>query len=168
MRIELKFGLITVIAGVAWVMIEHLAGLNSTQFERGEIARMLFAFMPFILVFAGMSAKKKQTHHFSFLAAWRTGTAISLIYSIGFAIWFWLYATFINKEFLQKAVAWENTKLVKQGLSGEALETAMAANTRMYGGSPFSYAMLFVSFFVMGVVVSAILALILKSRKERG
>lgn len=166
MKTELKFGLITIITGIVWVMIEHIAGLNTERFEQGEIVRMLFAFMPFIFILSGIRAKKKMAGRISFLSAWRTGSLIALIYSIGLSIWFWLYASYINLEFLQNTVKWENTKLLKKGLSPQALKEAIKANTQMYGGSPFSYIMLAFSFFVMGVIASAVIALFMKSKKN--
>jgi len=165
MRTEIKFGLITIAVGVIWVITEHVIGLNTTYFEQGEIARTIFAFMPFLFLFSGIRAVKKQQGKISFLSALRTGSLIALIYSIGFAVWFWLYASFINTDFMQKAVAWENVKLVRKGLSGQALEEAMKENTRMFGGSLFSYFMLSVSFLVMGVIVSAVIALFMRSKK---
>lgn len=166
MKIEIKFGLIALAIGITWVMAEHIAGLNTTHFEQGEMARGLFAFLPFLVLFSGIKAKKKMTGKINFLAAWRTGSAIALVYSIGFAFWFWLYSSFINTGFLTKAVEWENTKLTRKGLSGQQLEEAMKQNTAMYGGSFFSYVMLFVSFFVMGVIASAFIALLVKSKKS--
>lgn len=166
MKTEIKFGLLTVITGIIWVMTEHIAGLNTVYFEQGETARTLFAFMPFLFLYLGIKEKRKLAGKISFLSAWGTGSLISLIYSIGFGIWFWVYASFVNTGFLTQAVAWENSKLLKKGLSGKALIDAMKENTRMYGGSLFSYIMLSVSFFVMGVIVSAVIAFLMKSKKE--
>jgi hypothetical protein len=167
MRTEIKFGLTTIIVGILWVMTEHIAGLNTIYFEQGEMARTFFAFMPFVFLFLGIRAKKKQSGKIRFLSAWRTGSLIAMIYSIGFGIWFWLYASLINPVFLQNAKEWENKKLINKGLSGRALTEALNENTKMYGGSTFSYIMLSVSFFAMGVVVSAIIALLIKSKKEK-
>ena len=129
MKTELKYGLITIVVGTLWVLAEHIAGLNATKFEQGEIARMIFAFLPFVFLFMGIRAKKKITGKITYLAAWGAGSLIALIFSVGLSVWFWAYASFINTEFLPKAVAWENAKLVKKGLTGQALEDGLKHNT---------------------------------------
>lgn len=161
-----KFAMIALIFTIIWTFLQHYMGYNTTNHETGQYTRMITAIVFYAFIFiAILKTKKENNGRIRFAQAFKVGTIVSLIYSLGISIWYAIYAELINKEYKSTLMAFERSKLEASGASAETIESGMKQVDLMSGGSLLSYVLLFAFSFLVAIVVTAILSLILKSRR---
>ncbi len=75
-RTEIKWGLLFVLAGLAWTWLEKLAGLHSTRIDQHASLTMLFMIPAFALYWLAFREKKRQLGgQISFRQAFLSGLA---------------------------------------------------------------------------------------------
>lgn len=159
-----RFAIIALVFTIVWTFLEHFMGYNTTDHETGQYTRLVAAIVFYAFIFIAILKTKKNNGGISFTQAFKIGSVVSFIYSIGLSIWYAVYAELINKEYKTTLMAFERSKLEASGVSAEKIEEGMKQVDLMSGGSLLSYVLLFIMSFLVGLVVTAILSLILKSR----
>ena len=161
-----KYGVIALVFTIIWTLMEHVVGFNTTNHEAGQYARMVGAFVFYVLIFVAIHARRKQQGGLlSFGQGFATGATVSIIYSLGCCAWYALYGELINTRYKPTLMAFERAKLEAANLSADIIDAKMKQVDLSTGGSVLSYVLLIVFMFLIGCVVSAIAALILQRKK---
>ena len=161
-----KLGVCALVITIVWTIIEHFLGYNTTNHETGQYARMLGAFVFWVMVIiAIVSTKKQQGGYISFGQGMKAGRIVSFIYSLGVTIWYCLYGEVINTQFKPTLMAFERSKLETAHATPEAIAAKMKEVEMTSGGSVVSYAFLFLFMFLFGMIIAIITSLILKRKK---
>lgn len=155
--------LVLLIINIALTLLQHVLGYNTTRHDIGQYARMVMPFFFYIAIgIAVMKKRKQQDNSLGFAEGFRTGLAITVLYSILSTLWLALYAEVINPEFKPTLLAFEKEKLVASGATPGEIETELAQADAMTGGTITSYVYLFVFMMIAGVVVSLLAAMVLR------
>ena len=167
-NIGAKYGWAALIITFVWTLIEHFAGLNTTNHEAGQYARMVGSFVYWILIFVAIYQRRKQQGGvLSFGQGFSTGVIVSAIYSIGCCIWYAIYGELINKQYKPSLMAFERAKLEAAHATPDMIAAKMKEVDMSSGGSAMSYVLLVVFMFVASCVVSTIAALIFQRKPKR-
>ncbi|MCW3087642.1 MAG: hypothetical protein JWQ78_1028 [Sediminibacterium sp.] len=161
-----KYAVIALVISIAWTLIEHVLGWNTTKHEIGQYTRMAGAFVFYILIFAAVAeTRRQQGGAMSFGEGFTTGAILSVIYSIGIAAWYALYGEVINPQYKTSLMAFERSKLEAVNATPDAIAAKMKEVDMSTGGSVLSYILLIVFMAIFGLVLSAIAGLIFKRKK---
>jgi hypothetical protein len=161
-----KFAMIALIFAIVWTLLEHFMGYNTTNHETGQYTRMVGSIVFYAFIFVAiLKTKKDNNGTISFAGAFKVGAIVSLVYSLGVSVWYAIYGELINTDYKPTLMAFERAQLVTSGASAEAIESKMKQIDLSSGGSVLSYVLLFVFMFLTGLVITAILSLIFKSRR---
>lgn len=162
-----KYAVIALLISIVWTLIEHVLGWNTTHHEIGQYARLLGAFVFYILIFVALyETRKQQGGALGFGEGFKTGAWLSIIYSLGISAWYALYGEIINTQFKPSLTDFERAKLEAAHATPEAIAAKMKEVDMSTGGSVLSYLLLFVFMLLFGLVLSAIAALIFKKKKQ--
>ena len=104
----------------------------------------------------------------SFWKAFSIGILISIFAGIGFGIIDYIYTTAINPDFM---VEYETAMLadMKADLSAEEFEkqkTVLQQQMKVYGGSGFMAALMFITVVLIGTIISLLSAVILQKKEH--
>jgi hypothetical protein len=161
-----KYGVIALFITIAWTLIEHVLGFNTTKHEIGQYARLLGAFVFYFLIIKAIhTVRNQQGGSLSFGEGFKTGAILSVIYSLGISLWYALYGEVINTQYKPTLMAFERSKLEAANASPESIADKMKEVDMSTGGSLLSYILLVVFMCLIGLVVAAIAAVILKRKK---
>jgi hypothetical protein len=162
-----KYGVLALVITIVWTFIEHFLGYNTTNHETGQYARMVGAFVFYILIFVAIyQARKQQNGFLSFGQGFKVGATVSIIYSLGCCALYALYGELINTQYKPTLMAFERAKLVATNASATEIDAKMKEVDMTSGGSVLSYVFLVVFMFLIGCVVSAVAALIFKRKAK--
>jgi hypothetical protein len=166
MNSELKFGIISGITFCLCVLLEFFSGIHNSKMEVAQYTEMIAGFIPWIFIFIGIRYRKTmiQNGKLTFGEGVRAGMIISLISSIIISTFLYLYVNLINTGYNNAKLAFLNAQLVNAKLPPEILKQQMAGNASMYSGSFGSHLSLMVMFASIGIVISAIISLLLRSK----
>ena len=154
------------VVSITWTIIQHFAGYNTTKHEIGQYTRMLGSIVFYVLiVVAILELRKQQNGSLSFGEGFKTGSILSLIYSLGVSIWYALYGEVMNIQYKPSLVAFERSKLEAAHASPEMIAAKMKEADMSSGGSFLSYVLLFVFMSLSGIIIAAIASLILKRKR---
>jgi hypothetical protein len=163
-----RTAIILLVITILWTLIEHLLGFNTTKHEVGQYTRMITAFLYYFGIVVAIYRKRKHENNtLSIAEGFRTGLAVTVIYSFFVTLWFALYAEVINPQYKPTLLAYEKGKLIASGASAEKMASKLNEVEMSSGGSITSYIFLFAFMAVMGVIVSILAALILRRAGER-
>jgi hypothetical protein len=148
-------------------MMEHVAGLNTTNHAVGQYARGLTAFLYYATVaLAIWKVRKQQGNALTFAEGMKTGCVTAGIYSVLVSLWFALYAEVINTQYKPTLMAYQRKKLEAAYLSKENLEAQMKQMDMVSGGTVVSYLLLFGFMFIFGVIVSLICSMAMRKARR--
>lgn len=162
-----KYGVIALIVSIIWTLIEHVLGWNTTRHDIGQYARLVGAFVFYILIFVAIyEARKQREGPFSFSDGFNTGALVTVIYSLGISAWYALYGEVINPQFKPTLTAFERSKLEAVHATPDMIAAKMKEVDMTTGGSLLSYILLIFFMSVFGLILSLIAAWIFKRKKR--
>ena len=161
-----RLAIAALIFSIVWIIFEHIMGYNTTRHDVGQFTRLVPALVFWGVLFIAVRNEKRKTGKLTFIDGWKAGIITSLVYSIGFTLVIIFYQQFINPEFYETFKAFTLSQLQEHHATREQIDSAMKETEMSYSGSAMSYAMLLAFSFVWGVILSAIAAMIYKSKKE--
>jgi hypothetical protein len=95
-----KYGIYALIITIIWTIIEHFLGYNTTNHETGQYARMVGAFVYWLMIIIAIySTRKEQGGLLSFGQGMKVTRTIAFIYSLGVTILYCLYGEVINTQY---------------------------------------------------------------------
>lgn len=122
-----------------------------------------------VIVFAMMAYRKQYPDQpFSFKQAMKLGLGIAAIAGAIFVVFDTFYITVINPDFFAQYSAYEISKMAEAGVSQVELD-AHAAEMASYAGAAgvvFMEALMFVSVFLIGLVITIISALVFSHKGQ--
>jgi len=159
-----KFGL-----GVVFLMVIH--SLLLFIFDVQDVTWLQY--ISYVIVIAGLigaiKAYRDDQHggSISYGQAVGAGTMISLVFSVFFGIYTYIFVKFIDPAVVDKIMERTEEAMIQQGQSDEAIETALRWTKAMT--TPFMMAMWsIITYFVVGFIVSLIASAFLKKKKQTG
>jgi hypothetical protein len=166
-RIAIRYALIVFFITIAWTLLEHVLGYNTTKHEIGQYTRGVSAFVYYAAVaLAIWRVRSLMSKQMTFGQGMRTGLYCSLTYSFLVTLWFALYAEVINKQYQPTLLAFMRKKLQAANLSEENIAKRLQMETLRSGGSVTSYVLLFFVMLVFGLIVSAIASALMQKRAK--
>jgi hypothetical protein len=159
-----RYALITLAFTFVWIIIEHLAGWNTTRHDIGQYTRMLPMILFWVMIFVAINQSRGHRSFYPFNEGLRDGMLMSLIFCAGFTLMIVVYQKFINPEFFAtlKAYTIDQMKLAQK--SQAQIDKTLKDMEMSFNGSAISFFLLFVFSFGWGVIVSAIAARVYRIR----
>ncbi len=162
-----KYGAYALIITIIWTIIEHLLGYNTINHETGQYARMVGAFVYWLMVIIAIfSTRKQQGGLLTLGQGLKVAATVAAIYSLGVTIWYCIYGEVINTQFKPTLMAFERAQLEAAHATPEAIVAKMKQVDMQTGGSVASYLFLFVFMFAGGMLIGLITSLIGKRSKK--
>ncbi|MES2330230.1 MAG: DUF4199 domain-containing protein [Bacteroidota bacterium] len=162
-----KYGVYAFIITIIWTIIEHFLGYNTTNHETGQYARMVGAFVYWVMIIIAIFlTRKEQAGLLSFGQGMKVTAIVALIYSLGVTLLYSLYGEVINTQFKPTLMAFERAKLEAAHATPDAISAKMKQIDMQTGGSVVSYLFLFAFMFAGGIAIGLITSLIMKRSKK--
>ena len=159
-QIIAKFGLIYTLLSVGLNLISYITGTQISLKYLISIANFLVVFGA---IFYGMRAIKTeiQAGFITYGQAFKVGVFISIAASILLAIYFYIFLTFIDVDFIENMTVEAKRQLIESGASEEEIEKQMEVMS--YVKSPWvMVAGGFIGNFFYGFIASLLMAFFVK------
>jgi hypothetical protein len=166
MRPAIRYAFIALGITLLWMIIEHVAGWNTTRHDIGQYTRMLPMILFWVLIFVAINASRGQRSSYTFNEGLRDGILMSAIYCAGFTLMIALYQKFINPEFFDTLKTYTIDQLKLKHASEAEIDKTLKDMDMSFSGSPLSFFLLFVFSFGWGVIISAIAARIYRIKSS--
>lgn len=156
-RIEIKWALIFTVTGLLWMVFEKAMGWHSENIEKHPLYTNFFGILAILIYFLALREKRKD--FYDGLITWRqgfvSGILITVIITVLTPLSLYITHEIISPEYFSNIIAYsvENNRMNRN--DAEAL-----FNLTSYIIQGTSWAL------VMGVVTSAIVAWIIRTKKE--
>jgi hypothetical protein len=160
-----RLAMILLIFTAIWIAFEHVMGWNTIRHDIGQFARLVPALVFWISIFVVVRNEKRKESVLTFRKGWITGIILSVVYSIGFTLIIIIYQQFVNPEFYETLKAFTLQNLQLHQASQEQIDSSMKELEMSFNGSVMSYLLLLIFSLVWGVLLSAIAAMVFKSKK---
>lgn len=167
----LKFGLYGGIVMVALFLISYQF-MDTLSFATQEVLGYLSMFVALTFVFFGIRSYRdnQNNHTITFGRAFGLGILIALVPAVLFGTFDALYVTFVYPEFFDDYLAASIAEMQKT-LSGDELAAKIAEMQQMkeWAENPFfTFALMFITVLLLGLIISLISAIILKKAGPDG
>jgi hypothetical protein len=153
-----RYALIALTITFVWIIIEHLAGWNTTHHNIGQYTRMLPMMLFWVMIFVAVNQSRGQRTEYPFNEGLRDGILMSLIYCAGFTLMIAVYQKFINPEFFDTLKVYTIDQMKQADKTQAEIDQTLKNMEMSFNGSASSFFLLFVFSFGWGVIVSAIAA----------
>jgi len=158
--------LLALVFTIAWTMMEHYSGFNTTRHDIGQYTRMVIPFVFYFLVVRAIWLQRKADGgSIPFARAVKIGAATAVLYGALSAFWFAIYAEIINPAYASTLRDFELKKLENVHATPEQVAAKMKDISLNSGGSFLSYFLLFVFMTFFGCAVALVAAFVLKKKK---
>jgi hypothetical protein len=166
MRPAIRWGLLLAAGLCLWTLLLHVTGVYSTRLQYASAADSLAIVFPlFALTAAMLERRRRQSDELTFREGFETGCATMMISWPVTAAFMLLYHHVIHPQWLERLIAFERQRLVASGAT-EAQIAAMGAQFGARAGIGYELKTSFVGTLILGVVASALIALVLRRRKH--
>jgi len=136
-RRALFFGGLSAAAVAAWTLLELALGFHGPQAEIGRWTGFLSIIFPISAVVLAQRAARRARHGLSFAVGVKEGVAVSVVSSALGAVFFWLYFAVINPSFRVGSIAPSPaTEALTVLISGLALGLVVSAIAALLLRSP--------------------------------
>ena len=146
-----------------------------SDFFLGEVVGYSAIVLSLSLIFFGIkSYRDRQARgQLSFAKAFATGVGIALIPSLAFAIYNYIYFTILDPGFVEKYFEYSKKSIRESGAPEHEIEAKLLAVDQMMAdpfqsSELFQAAVMFATVFLIGVVISLVSSVILKTSKNSG
>ncbi|MGB0495469.1 MAG: DUF4199 domain-containing protein [Kangiellaceae bacterium] len=168
-----KYGLT---AGIIIITIPAISGLimgyGKDTFAIGEVigyATMIFSLM---MIFLAVSNYQNQNpnEHIGFTKIFIIGSGISFIAGLMFGIYNVIYVLYIDPDFMNNYYEYTIDNIKNSDISAEAINQkikAMESEKEMFMKPSVNFFLMFITVFVIGLVVSAISGLFQKDKNTQ-
>ncbi len=163
--ISIRYSLYLLAFTIAWIMMEHYLGFNSTNMQQGQYTRFVPMILFWVLIFYVVFLERKNLNGtMNYRQGFRTGIQFSIIYCLGFTLIIAFYQHFVNPGFYDSLKAFTLEQLHARNASQKEIDDSLAELEFSFNGSALSYLLLFVFSMIWGVGLSAIAALTFKRK----
>ncbi len=153
-RIEKKYGIVTGVLMVIWLLLEYAFGLHDQFLDLFFIVTNFVFLIPIVGMYLAIKKEKTRLEgNITLKQGFLTGTIISFISASIAAIGQICYHQFVNRDYFDFMI----DKSVEMGV--EATQAASHFNMRSYVSG------VFISYLLFGLVISLIMSFIQKTRR---
>jgi len=165
MRTEIKYGLIFGAGICLYTLSAHLLGFYTTDIQIGKYGDIVIILLPIVVIFLAIREKRQVDGSLSLFQGIKTGLLVALVSFPISTIFLWIYHHYINPNWLEFIIEYERGNMVQAGLG--ASDTAARINAIRAGNSDFAQVVGgFVGTIVIGFIISLVISLILRRRKN--
>lgn len=162
----LRFGLMSGLVIFVLFLLSYLIFGSSTDYDTREVFGYAAIIISLLFVFFGIRhyRDKENGGLLSFGKGMKVGVLITLMPAIVFGLFSVIYAEFINPDFTETYYSHYLAELQKT-MTPEKFEVArkeFESQKAMFDNPVFNFLLMFVTVFVIGVIVTVISSLILK------
>lgn len=162
-----RFGIYSLITAFGLFALALTAG-DGLSYTTQEIIGYLSMIISLSFIFFGIRHYRDHVNQgkVSFGKALVIGLLIAVFAGIGIGLMDYIYTTVINPDFAQEYLN-SNLELMKESMSLEEFnqeKDALEQQMEQYGGSGFMAFIMFLTVFMIGVIISVISALILQRK----
>lgn len=169
MKIETKYGLIAGLGICAWTMMEYLIGFHTDleKMDMGQYSGYFSAIIPIVAFTLGIRCKKHTDFNgtLTFKQGIRAGLVITLITAAIISVFFLIYYTLINSDWMTIGYKFEKNKLINEGLSDGQIAEHLTQFKEMYS-LPAIVSGAFFGTIVQGGLLTLIITLILRTKEK--
>ena len=161
MKTELKYGLIAGIGVSVYVLLEYFLGFHTTYPEIGQYSGYFSAIIPIFAILYAIKEKRNRyfNGYITFGQGFITGLIVTVISAFIITGFFVIYNDFINPEGLKYISSWRAEQMRLENIPEEEIVASIEEYNAMY--NPL---VIFSGTFVMGLLITAILAFLLRRK----
>ena len=126
-KISLKYGLISGLIGIAFFVVLNLTGQGMNQ----SLSYIGYLILAAIIYLAHKAYKDEGDGFMNYSQGLGIGTLLTLISSILSSIFFYIYVSFINKDYIQQVLDVSRQKMEDNGTPDAQIEQAMDFTEKM-------------------------------------
>lgn len=125
--IEFKYGLFSSFLLFIWLIFEYTL-LVPNYHQLSSYVSIIAVFIPVAGIYFGIKERKNKTNYgyISFKEAFKTGIVITLIIAVSVVIFIYVYYEYINPDFVNYLGAETERKLLKDNVSRDEINAAVA------------------------------------------
>ncbi len=168
----LKYGLISGCIVVlipligTWVM-----GTEPETFKMGEIIGYSTMILSMLIIFLAVNEYKKSIpeHRLTFLDITKIGLGISIIAGVMFGLYNVIYVLYIDPDFMDKYFSYYIHNIQNSGQSEDIINQQikqLEQDKAMFMSPTFNFFMMFLSVFIIGLIVTLISGLAQSDKKQ--
>lgn len=165
MKTEIKFGIILGLGICAYTLIAHFLGFYTNNIQAGKYGDIIIIILPIVVLFLAIREKRRIQGFLTLLGGIKTGLLTMLIsYPIS-AAFLWIYHHYINPNWFENILAYEQKVLENSGLS--SAEIAERVNALRAGNSDYAQIVSgLIGAVVLGLILSFIFSLIMRKKRR--
>ena len=101
MRIPIKYGLLTALGLIIWVLLAHLLISNPQSLVHTLFGPIFFNILHFVMIFLGIKAlERERGEKIQFKEALKTGISIAFVYALTASLFFVCVVLFVGDKWL--------------------------------------------------------------------
>jgi Ca2+/Na+ antiporter len=167
----LRYGLFGLSLMVLLLFVVFLVFRNDQRWEIQEVIGYVTIVLSLIFVYSGIRhwRDNHNSGNLSFGQGLKLGTLITLFPAIGFGLFTWLQVSVLDPDFNDRYYAHYLEK-VKASTPPHKLEETiqkLQAEKEMFGSPLMQFGLMFLTVFLIGIVITVISSLILQKRNTR-
>ncbi len=165
MKIEIKYGLYTALGVCLWKMAEHFLGFSTTRLEIGQFTRVFLILLPIVMIILGIREKRDFDFkgELDFYDGIKCGVLIAVVFGAITAVFFLVYQTYINPDYVERLVEFERSRMIGDGIAEKDIAAKIDAMKTM-NSFPALVIFQFVGSIVSGLAIAIIGSLILRKK----
>lgn len=166
MGIELKYGIYLGLAICVWKLVEYTFGFHGEYYEIGKYTDFLPLILLTAALFLGIKERRDEnlSGYIDYRQGVRTGFFISLVSTLISVPFIYLYYKVINPGYIDYIIAANETRLLAEGKSPDAVAAAVVMVKNTFRASNVMLQHLLFNL-LGGALLSLIIALVLKREK---
>ena len=152
----LFYGILCGLSMSAWTLIEFALGFHTTSMEIGQYSGYFSIIFPLIYIF--LALRSRQTYYNNSLPVMEginTGFRLSFFCALILTLFFYVYNSYINPDWISTTVEWQRKRLILSGATDDEIERFMEQN-RTLNGSLGQTVMGFIGSIGVGVLITLI------------
>jgi uncharacterized membrane protein YhdT len=167
MNNEIKYAITAAVFFAAWCLLEFATGIHNKHMGLAQYTEMIAGFIPWIFIVVAIYKRKNnlQQGQLTWAQAIRCGLPVALLSSIFISAFLWLYVTYINTGYNEAKLQFVTTEILKEFTDVKTANQQIDAYRQMYSGTLSAHLNLAVFFASMGIIVSAVAGMFLRSKK---
>ncbi|MHB1049423.1 MAG: DUF4199 domain-containing protein [Bacteroidota bacterium] len=131
-RTEIFYGVVCGAGMCCWVLLEYALGFHTTSLEIGQYSGYGAMVFPVVVIFAAMRERQAAIGtSLPWVDGISIGFRIALFSAILLSLFFYIYNTYINPEWIELTVEWQRKKLIIGGATDDEIGRFMDQNRRM-------------------------------------
>ena len=163
MKTEIKFGIILGLGIYAYTMIAHLLGFYTNNIQAGKYGDAAIILLPLVVLFLAIREKRNLNASLTLFQGIKTGLLVVLISFPISSSFLWIYHHYINPNWFEFILDYEQNSLQRAGVSAE--EVAFRIDKLGAGNSDFAQIISgFIGTLVLGFVLSFFISIILRRK----